>query len=145
MLTVVEKLLVREEGLRLSAYRDSEGYWTIGVGRLIDARRGGGITEEEAAYLLRNDITRATNDLDAKLPWWRQLDEVRQAVVVSMCFQLGISGLLQFRRTLRAVQEGRYADAAAAMLQSLWAAQTPERARRAADAMKTGTAASLLP
>ena len=48
--------LSRDEGTVLQAYQDSLGYWTIGTGRLIDKRRGGGITKAEADYLLANDV-----------------------------------------------------------------------------------------
>lgn len=145
MADLLKDLLKREEGWRPYGYYDSRGLLTIGYGILIDRRAGGGLTEEEASWLLDRRIAAKTAEVEKALPWVTGLDEVRRAVLLSMAYQMGTEGLLKFRRTLRAVQEGRYADAAAAMLQSLWAAQTPERARRAADAMKTGTAASLLP
>jgi len=134
----VEELLIRDEGLVLHAYEDSLGYQTIGVGRLIDRRRGGGITKDEALYLLRNDIARVERDLDDKLPWWRSLDGARQQVLACMCFQLGIGGLLEFVRTLQAVREGRFVAAASFMLESRWAAQTPGRAREMARLMREG-------
>ncbi len=81
--------LRRDEGEVLHAYTDSEGYVTIGVGRLIDKRRGGGISAEESAYLLGNDISRTETDLDARMPWWRDLDPVRQRVILNMAFNLG--------------------------------------------------------
>ena len=52
-------LIRKHEGFRASAYRDTRGYLTIGYGRLIDARRGGGITRQEAEFLLAGDTKRA--------------------------------------------------------------------------------------
>ena len=48
--------LKKEEGVVKHAYQDHLGYWTIGVGRLIDKRKGGGLSDEEIDYLLGNDI-----------------------------------------------------------------------------------------
>ncbi len=130
--------LRRDEGEVLTAYTDTEGYWTIGVGRLIDKRKGGGITAEESAYLLQNDIERKRRQLVEALPWVTSLDEARQAALLNMAFQLGIGGLLGFKQTLAAVRDGRYETAEALALQSQWAKQTPNRARRVARQLSTG-------
>lgn len=134
--------LRRDEGEKLHAYQDSEGYWTIGVGRLIDPRRGGGISKEESAYLLRNDIARVTADLDRALPWWRSLSEARQRVLLNMGFNLGVGstkkGLLSFRNTLAAIERGDYVTAARGMLASKWARQVGVRAERLAQLMREG-------
>ncbi|MEK7945714.1 glycoside hydrolase family protein [Pigmentiphaga sp. YJ18] len=133
------RLLRGDEGEVLHAYQDHLGFWTVGVGRLIDKRKGGGITPDESAYLLANDIARREAELDRRLPWWRKLDPARQGVLLAMAFQMGIDGLLSFKNTLAAVQRGDYAAAKAGMRDSLWARQTPERAQRMADQMLTGT------
>jgi lysozyme len=62
----------------------------------------------------------------------------RQAVLAAMGFQLGIAGLLAFKATLRAMEAGSYAMAAAGMLASKWASQTPARAQRMAAIMREG-------
>jgi lysozyme len=130
--------LRRDEGEVLHAYEDSEGYLTIGVGRLIDRRRGGGISAEESAYLLRNDIAVKMADLDRALPWWRKLSSARRRVLVNMCFNLGLAGLLGFRNTLAAIEHGRYEEAARGMLASKWAKQVGARATRLAEMMRAG-------
>lgn len=127
-----------EEGEVLSAYQDHLGYWTIGIGRLIDKRKGGGITPEESAYLLGNDIDKRIAQLDKALPWWGNLSEPRMAVMLQMCFQLGLDGLLEFKNTLNLIKTGQYVAAAGGMMQSLWAKQTPLRAQRLADQMASG-------
>ncbi len=132
-------LLIAEEGLRLEPYKDTEGYLTIGVGRLIDPARGGGISRDEALYMLNNDMGRVIHELTAKLPWFAELDETRQIVMAAMAFQLGITGVLNFKRMITAAQARQWDLAAQEMLESRWADQTPDRARRMAEAMKTGT------
>ena len=132
------RLLRGDEGEVLHAYQDHLGYWTIGVGRLIDKRKGGGISSEESAYLLANDIRDTSAELDRRLPWWRKLDEARQGVLLAMAFQMGVDGLLGFKNTLAMVQRGDYDGAARGMLESLWAKQTPERAKRMSEQMRTG-------
>ena len=125
---LIEQLLLKEEGLRHSVYTDSLGYATIGVGRMVDARKGGKITTEEAFFLLRNDIAEREAFLLAAYPWYSGLSDVRRAVILSMAFQLGTTGLAAFRNTLQAVAEGRFGDAADGILRSKWASQTPARA-----------------
>ena len=132
------KQLRRDEGEVLHAYSDSLGYLTIGVGRLIDKRKGGGITHEESAYLLNNDIERKHAELLKRAPWMANLDPVRFGCLLNMAFQLGVDGLMGFKNTLAMVRAGDYAGAAAGMLQSLWATQTPERAKRLSVQMETG-------
>lgn len=132
------KQLREEEGEVLHAYQDHMGFWTIGVGRLIDKRKGGGLTKEESAYLLANDIAKVERELDSRLSWWRTINDARQAVLLGMAFQMGIGGLLGFKNTLKMIQAGDWQGAANGMLSSLWARQTPSRARRMSDQMRTG-------
>ena len=98
----VDKLkdqLIQAEGMELKSYTCSQGYITLGVGRNVEEL---GITEDEARYLLDNDILRVSRELDNNIPWWRDLSEVRQRIFVDMCFNLGISRFLQFKLALQA-------------------------------------------
>jgi lysozyme len=126
-----------DEGFRGSAYQDSEGWWTIGYGRLIDARKGGKISYEEAEYLLANDLKRMERECE-KMPAYLDLSPVRQAVLINMCFNLGPAGLRSFRRMFKALSEQDYEEAASHMLESKWASQVGARAMRLAEQMKTG-------
>ena len=131
--------LRRDEGVKPAAYQDHLGYWTIGVGRLIDARKpGAGLRPDEIDYLLKNDIADRVQALTKALPWFVKLDNARQGVLINMAFQMGTAGLLGFSYTLGLVRDGKYAEAAAQMLKSKWAGQTPERAKRLAEQMRTG-------
>jgi lysozyme len=130
--------LLREEGAESCAYQDSLGYWTIGVGRLIDSRKGGGLSNEEIDYLLDNDIKAKTREVLLALPWMEKLNDARQAVLIGMAFQMGMKGLLQFKRALGSIEDGHYNKAAAEMMDSAWARQTFGRAARMAQQMETG-------
>ena len=134
----LKQQLIRDEGVVRHAYEDSLGFTTIGVGRLIDARRGGGLRDSEIDFLLHNDIAEKTAQVLAALPWAFKLSKPRQAVLINMAFQLGIGGLFKFKRMLGSVEDGQYGEAAAEMLDSLWAQQTPDRAKRLAKQMLTG-------
>lgn len=140
-----------DEGEKLRAYKDHLGYWTIGVGHLIDParganpapfgvdlRNGGTITAEQSAILLDRDIDAKAAQLDKRMPWWRNLSDNRQRVLINMAFQLGVDGLLAFKNTLAYVLQSDYHSAAAGMLASKWATQTPNRAKRLADRMVAG-------
>jgi lysozyme len=129
--------IVRDEGVVPHAYQDQFGYWTIGVGRLLDKRKGGGLSRDEVYYLLSNDINQKTKQLVEALPWVSFLSEQRQAVLINMCFQMGIDGLLKFKNTLKLIEDGHYDVASSGMLKSLWAQQTPERAKRLSKQMLT--------
>lgn len=128
-----------EEGRRLVAYRDTRGVWTIGDGHTGPEVHSGLVwTPAQADAALAADIAATCRGLDAALPWWRQLDDVRQDVLADMAFNLGARGLLEFHDTLAAVRAGNYALASAGMLASLWASQVGARATRLAAMMRTG-------
>lgn len=136
MINELTRLLRGDEGEVLHAYKDHLGYLTIGVGRLIDERKGGGISKAESAFLLSNDIAEVEAELDRRLFWWRQLPDARRAVLMAMAFQMGVDGLLGFKNTLAMVKAGDFDGAARGMLASLWARQTPERAHRMSEQMR---------
>lgn len=134
----VRELIALDEGRRRSVYLDSLGFQTIGVGRMVDARKNGGLSDAEIDFLLDNDIALRKLQLDLALPWWRSLDVVRQAVLINMAFQLGTHGLLGFASTLTYVKAHQWDKAADGMRHSVWHAQTPERCERLAEQMRTG-------
>jgi len=123
------------EGERLKPYHCTAGKLTIGVGRNLEDR---GISREESAMLLANDIAEMERELHRALPWVATLDEVRQRVLLDMAFNMGIVGLLGFKRTLATIQAGDYQAAATMMLDSRWAKQVGQRAERLSRMMATG-------
>lgn len=133
-LKTIEEQLILHEGLRLKPYKCPAGYLTIGVGRNLETK---GISREEALFLLRNDIKEVEQAL-SKYDWYTKLDPIRQKVLIDMCFNLGLAGLLQFRRMITALISGDYETAADEMLASKWAQQVGARAQRLARMMRTG-------
>jgi len=138
MIEQLTRQLRRDEGVRAHMYYDSEGYATIGVGRLIDPRRGGGLRDHEIDYLLANDIEETMSALRDRLPWFDALEPARQGVLANMAFNLGVDGLLGFRKTLALVERGEFAAASVEMLDSKWARQVGQRAQRLSEQMRTG-------
>ena len=129
--------LKREEGYVPHCYICTAGAHTVGYGRNIDQKHGGiGISEEEADYLLRNDIDRTIKECQ-QWAWFDELDPTRQSVVVQLCFQLGWPRLSGFNRMLSALakQPPDYELAAAELLDSRFANQVPARAARLAKQM----------
>ena len=130
--------LIADEGEVLHAYEDHLGFLTIGVGRLIDKRKGGGLSQDESRYLLRNDIARCRAQCEHRFLWYPALDNVRQDVIVCMAFQLGLDGVEKFRLMIRALSIHDYIAASLEMQDSEWCKQTPERCKRMAKIMRTG-------
>lgn len=132
--TLVDTLRAAE-GYRYMPYTDTEGVLTIGIGRAIGRV---GISRDEAELMLANDVSRAIKGLDMALPWWSSLDEVRQAALAEMAFQLGVNGVLNFRKMRDALMVHDYDRAADEALNSRWHVQTPKRCERIARMLRTG-------
>ena len=126
--------LTIDEGRKKRMYLDTVGKWTVGVGRNISDRD---FSDDEIDLMLSNDIELVERQLDIHLPWWRKMNDARQNVLVNMGF-MGIGKLLGFKNTLAAMLSGRFDDAAKGMLDSLWARQVGDRAKRLAEVMRTG-------
>lgn len=127
--------LIADEDLRLKPYRDSVGKLTIGIGRNLDDV---GLSQDEAMYLLANDLRRTYGEVAGALPYFAKLNDARQNVLLNMAFNMGLAGLLGFKVFLGYVALGQFDHAADAMLQSKWARQVGARATRLAQIMRTG-------
>ena len=100
-------LLIRKlkefEGLRLEAYQDAAGVWTIGYGHTgKDVRKGDRISEYWATDLLMRDLQRFIEAVD-------ELNVARTQgqfdALVSFAFNLGI-GRLKSSTLLKVIREG---------------------------------------
>lgn len=141
MVNTPEALIAFEEGRRHDAYVDTLGYWTNGIGhRYTDSASHEGDVWDDAKIdaTFAEDYARAHDGIKAALPWFDQVDAVRQAYVISMAFQMGVAGVLQFQHTLQALRDQRWNDAAGGVRASLWHRQTFLRAERCARAFETG-------
>ena len=131
------KQLRRHEGVRTHAYLCSENKITVGVGRNLDENGGIGLSNDEIDYLLKNDIERCRYELDA-LSWFSDLDSVRQDALVNLCFNLGMTRLLGFRKAMAAMAIGDYSTAADEFMDSKWATQVGSRADEVTEMIRTG-------
>lgn len=139
-MTLARKIIAAEEGWRDQPYYCSEGYPTVGYGFRLAGK---------GDQLPNFVLPRAAGDawLDALIlsiehtmsSKTTRMNVARSAVIVSMCYQIGIQGVLQFKRMWAAIDWQDWQAAADEMLDSRWAKQTPERAQRHAQIMRTGT------
>lgn len=145
MAPTTERLLALEEGFSEKPYYCINGYPTVGIGKRIGPK-GADLSlyeftvSKQMAYLwLGEEIVSITDKL-INHDWYVALDAARQDIVISMCYQLGYSGFMQFKNTIRLIADGNYRDASVEMLDSLWASekQTPERAMRHSQVMRFG-------
>lgn len=132
----------RDEGLQLTAYPDpltGADPWTIGYGCT-----GPGIcqgvtwTSDKADQELTARLAQIEQELTAHFPWFSALTVPRQAGLMNMTYQMGLAGLSTFIRFLECMRDGRYEEAETHLLNSLWARQTPVRARRVAHQISSG-------
>jgi len=123
------------EGVRSKVYLDTEGIETIGVGRNLVDR---GLSDDEIELMLANDIRDFQEEVESAFPWWSDMDDVRQRVVVDMAFNMGLGSLSKFVNTLAHIENGRYEEASVEMLDSKWARQVGDRANVLSDMMRTG-------
>ena len=139
MITCLEDQLRRDEGCRGSAYQDNRGFWTIGIGTCIDARVNCGLTNDEIELLFNNRVALAKSSLESQFPWVAALDPVRLGVLENLTFQMGVHGVAEFKQMLAALQQGDFAAAAVALLDSALAkTQAPSRAQRLALCLTSG-------
>ncbi len=127
--------LKRHEGFSGKPYLCTAGKLTIGYGRNLDDT---GVTESEAAELLRQDIARARHDVFVNIAFAQLLDDARLDVLINMCFNMGIYRLMSFKKMLTALEQRDYMQASAEMLDSRWAKQVGGRAVELAVQMQTG-------
>jgi lysozyme len=127
MLDNVKEMLVKHEGLSCNLYKCTANppRNTIGVGRNLDDN---GITEDEAMYLLDNDIKRVIESLDKHWHVWRSFPEKAQLVCIDCTFQMGIQGWMAFRHTRALMEMDCWLEASEEILRSKYATQTPNRA-----------------
>ena len=126
--------IMRDEAVRLKPYHCTEGKLTIGVGRNLDDR---GISEDEAAYMLANDLNDCIREAQC-FTWFNELTDARKRVIVNMIFNLGINRFRKFKKTIEYIEDRRYVKASIEMMDSKWARQVGKRADRLSEMMKNG-------
>jgi len=124
-----QKMLVRDEGLRLQPYRCTSGKLTLGVGRNLDDV---GITKTTAYQMLDEDITAAASACITIFGGqvWQTWSENRRLGWINLAFNLGEAGLVGFRNTLKAARGGNWIEVERHLKASKWYRQVGSRSER---------------
>lgn len=101
-----------EGGHQLKMYQDSKGIWTVGVGHNI---QDNGISLAVSEMMHKEDLQAAIRECYA-FRWWRGMDDVRQAAIVDMVFNMGMPTFKGFKNTIYYLSEGMYNAAAKEVL-----------------------------
>lgn len=139
--------LKREEGWRTEVYEDHLGNPTVGIGHLLTSQQravwpvGTTVPDDVLEDIFSEDVEVAIKGAKQNVgaATFHSLGTNRKVVLCSLCFMLGTSGLSKFRKMLAAIEDARWNDAADELMDSLMARQVPERAKRLATALATGT------
>ncbi len=129
-----------DEGYEAQPYKDTLGYWTIGVGHFIgrDLYKMA-LSDRVIRAMLEEDIETAWADV-VKI-FGELVDQwtyPRQLALLNLSFNLGGSKLSQFHNTIAAIKENRWEDAATHLGKSLWAKQVKSRSVRVIHMVRTG-------
>ena len=116
------ELLKKHEGFSGMPYKCTKGCNTIGYGTLLP------LSEEEAEMLLRYRLSKVQRTLQDNISFYDDLPIEIRKVLGNMAYQMGVVGVLQFRKTLGYLQKREFYAAAIEMLDSEWSQQTPNRA-----------------
>ena len=135
--------LRRAEGVKQFPYDDGRGNLTIGIGHNLTAN---GLDVPTIDGILERDVRKVISEIDSELSWVWTLDEIRQAAIIELCFNLGMEKFQKFRNTINRLQTGLYDRAANILADSLWAHQVDDgvggkfgRADRICHMIRTGT------
>ena len=125
---LVERV-AQNEGFRSKVYKCTEGVDTIGHGLTY-------ITEEESLHILAGRISNSHLKLLDSPDWYKDLPAEVQGVIIEMCFQIGRSGVLKFKKIIANMINKDWEGAADEMKDSLWYRQTPQRCERLASIVR---------
>lgn len=120
--------LARDEGRRAMMYEDSLGVETIGIGHSL--RRP--ISDRAVEQIFADDLAETERELLLHAPWMADVGEPRYGAFLNLAFNMGVVGLMGFHNMLSAAQSGRWDDVATHLLESKYAGQVGDRARRLA-------------
>ena len=126
--------LKRDEGFRANVYQCTAGKQTVGYGHNLEDTP---MSERVAEILLKDDYMLIYEQL-CEFDWFLSLDDYRKRVIINMGFNLGITGLLKFKKMIQAIEHQLWHKAAVEMMDSKWSKQVGARAERLAEMMAIG-------
>ena len=123
----------QHEGYVGVVYKDSLGIDTIGYGFAIKDLE---LDEDICEIILARKLKNLQDMVKIKFKWYGYMPPEIKDVVMEMCYQLGVTGFSKFRKTIAYLQNKQFHDASVEMLDSLWAKQTPNRAKELSNRVK---------
>ena len=123
----------KHEGFESKVYKCTEGYDTIGYGFAIKDLV---IDKDVADLILMKKIHKILERVLVAFPWFQNINNEAKSVIINMCYQLGIRGFSKFKKTIYLLETEQYEDASVEMLDSLWAKQTPNRAKELSERLR---------
>ena len=123
----------QHEGYVGVVYKDSLGIDTIGYGFAIKDLE----LDADVCDIILERKLKALNDMIMiKFNWYKYMPQEIKDIVTEMCYQLGVGGFSKFKKTIAYLQNKQFKDASEEMLDSLWAKQTPNRAKELSKKVK---------
>lgn len=123
-------LIKKHEGFNGMPYNDSLDIPTIGYGTKLP------LDEKESELLLKHRLNKKINKLIELEPFYKELPQTVKVVIADMAYQLGVGGVLKFKKMWSALKNRDYQKASEEMLDSKWAKQTPKRAKELAEIIR---------
>lgn len=146
----VMRMLAVDEGIKQWVYTDTTGHKTVGIGFNLDDPHAWktwqkakipenmqsviygqtALSYNSIINLLQVTLDQAIADVKKLVPDFDELSEYQRMALINMSFQLGYTALSKFKNTLKAINSKDFKLAKDLALKSLWAKQTPRRAKR---------------
>ena len=123
----------KNEGYREKVYKCTEGFDTIGYGFSIKDVK---LRESVCDIILEEKLMELSSEVQEKFPWLTDMPQEVCHVILEMCYQMGVAGVSKFKKTISYLQEKEWGKASVEMLDSKWAKQTPNRAKRMSEIVK---------
>ena len=124
----------KHEGFKSNVYQCTEGYDTIGYGFAIKDLV---LDEDIAELILMRKLDNLQLRITSKYGWFNSSPQEVKDVVTNMCYQLGLTGFSKFKKTIYLLETEQYEEASIEMLDSLWAKQTPNRAKELSEILRS--------
>ena len=128
------KDIKKHEGFKHRVYKCTEGYDTIGYGFAIKDLV---IEKDIADLILMKKLHTLLQRVMVAFSWFESMPPEVKDVVLNMCYQLGLSGFSKFKKTIYLLETEQFEEASVEMLDSLWAKQTPNRAKELSEIVRS--------
>jgi GH24 family phage-related lysozyme (muramidase) len=131
----IKQMVIANEGWKTKPYKDTRGYWTVGVGHLINPKSPKTLPKEWDRELTNEEVRQLfEKDFDAhlkqaqKTPGWDKANEAGKAGLVDLTYNMGGWWYTKFVKAAGLLKEGNFKDAALELKNSDWYKQVGGRA-----------------